>query len=197
MIPQTPRTFSATSLATASGKLVHLGALTKDDIDIRDIAAALAKMCRFNGATRTFYSVAQHSVLVADMLYDDPVAACYGLLHDAHEAYVGDITRPCRVLIELMASEDLVEHICNNAQQAIHRALGLAWPVPISIRAKVKHADDTALATEFRDLIEGDPPVGLPTAWPRPITRTLPWDKAEDLFMERFLQVLPAARAAA
>lgn len=197
MIPQTPRTFSATSLATASGKLVHLGALTKDDIDIRDIAAALAKMCRFNGATRTFYSVAQHSVLVADMLYDDPVAACYGLLHDAHEAYVGDITRPCRVLIELMASEDLVEHICNNAQQAIHRALGLAWPVPISMLAKVKHADDAALSTEFRDLIEGDPPVGLPTAWPRPITRTLSWDKAEDLFMDRFNRLLPAARAAA
>lgn len=197
MIPQTPRTFSATSLATASGKLVHLGALTKDDIDIRDIAAALAKMCRFNGATRTFYSVAQHSVLVADMLYDDPVAACYGLLHDAHEAYVGDITRPCRVLIELMASEDLVEHICNNAQQAIHRALGLAWPVPISMRAKVKHADDAALSTEFRDLIEGDPPVGLPTAWPRPITRGLAWDKAEDLFMERYHRLLPAARAAA
>lgn len=194
---QTPRTFALNSLATASGRLVHLGAMAREDIGIRDIAASLSKLCRFSGATRTFYSVAQHSVLVADMLYDDPIAACYGLLHDAHEAYVGDITRPLRVLIETMAGEDLVSHICNDAQRAIHSSLGLAWPVPISIAAKVRHADDVALATEFRDLMEGDPPVGLPTAWPRAITRTLSWDKAEDQFMDRFNALLPAARAAA
>lgn len=56
-----------------------------EDIDIRDVAHHLSLICRFNGAGRAFYSLAQHSCLVADTL--DAPLKLWGLLHDAAEAY--------------------------------------------------------------------------------------------------------------
>lgn len=61
------------------------------DIDIRDIAHALSQLCRYNGHTAAFYSVAQHSVVVSHLADAHPL---WGLLHDAAEAYVGDMTAP-------------------------------------------------------------------------------------------------------
>ena len=71
----------------------------KDDICIEDIAHALANINRFNGATKRPISVAQHSVFVARLIGDsyslletDHELGLQGLLHDASEAYLGDVT---------------------------------------------------------------------------------------------------------
>src|SRR5438552_3035736 len=72
-----------------------------DDICIEDIAHSLSMQCRFNGHSKQFYSVAQHSVLIASWWFGDyPKLAKYALLHDASEAYLSDIPRPLKQLPE-------------------------------------------------------------------------------------------------
>jgi len=69
--------------------------------DVRDIAHALSLVCRFGGHSSEFYSVAEHSILVHDLMASlypvaDPIE---GLLHDASEAYIGDLPSPFKGLM--------------------------------------------------------------------------------------------------
>lgn len=65
-----------------------------EDLSIRDIAHHLSLICRYGGAARYHYSVAQHSVLVSQNC--NPQYAKQALLHDAAEAYIGDMVRPLK-----------------------------------------------------------------------------------------------------
>ena len=79
---------------TASGRLVDPFNLRLEDIAIEDIAHSLSMQCRFNGHCARFYSVAEHSVLVSRLVL--PKNRLWGLLHDAQEAYLGDIITPIK-----------------------------------------------------------------------------------------------------
>lgn len=74
--------------------------LTDEDssqVDPIDLAHSLSLINRFNGHTKFPYSVAQHSLLGAKWMLESGESSTYALyflLHDAHEAYLGDITRP-------------------------------------------------------------------------------------------------------
>lgn len=100
---------------TLSGaNIPYTGPLPADLITIDDIAHALSMQCRFNGHTRTFYSVAQHSLNCALAALEhhgvrDANALLAVLLHDAAEAYIGDIIRPYKKLIDdaVSAGEEL------------------------------------------------------------------------------------------
>jgi 5'-deoxynucleotidase YfbR-like HD superfamily hydrolase len=103
---------------------------------VRDIAHALAHLCRFNGHTEHFYSVAQHSLLVARLL--PPELALAGLLHDAQEAYMGDMATPLKQLMP--AYRDMECQI----EAELAAEFGLHHPM----HPLVKEADLTMLATE-------------------------------------------------
>ena len=81
-------------ILTYTGKWVYPYILNEDDINIRDIAHGLACVCRYSGQCSRFYSVAEHSVYVASLVPDAWKLAA--LLHDAPEAYLGDLARPIK-----------------------------------------------------------------------------------------------------
>lgn len=112
-----------------------------DRIDIEDIAHGLAYQCRFNGQTRVFYSVAQHSILVAELVPQK--LRLPALLHDAAEAYLGDMVKPLKGLFpEFSVLESRVLDL-----------IGLRFGVRLGEEAAIKRADLVMLATEKRDLM--------------------------------------------
>lgn len=68
-----------------------------EDVDLLDIAASLARQARYNGHTARFYSVAEHSLLISRAVPAE--FALWGLMHDAAEAYLGDVITPVKRLI--------------------------------------------------------------------------------------------------
>lgn len=87
-------------VATASGNVLSLLNPKAGDVDIDSVARALSHLCRYTGDVVSFYSVAQHSVHVAQTLrYRGPRVALAGLLHDCAEAYMGDISYPVQVAL--------------------------------------------------------------------------------------------------
>lgn len=126
-----------------SGKMFQPGDMTPDMVDIRDVGAALSKICRFGGHTLRFYSVAEHSILVSKLVMrhtNNKELALHGLLHDAHEAYIGDFPSPLKKRFPELKT------ISNQAEQAVYKALGL----PKKLDPIIKQCDLEALALEVR-----------------------------------------------
>lgn len=88
---------SPTSIQVGAGRYFDIADPCPADITIDDIALSISRECRFGNFTRSFYSVAQHSVNVSAQLRAmgaDREVQLIGLLHDAHEAYIGDVPSP-------------------------------------------------------------------------------------------------------
>jgi hypothetical protein len=143
---------------TYKGHRVELLTPTADSITFEDIARSLSRQARFNGHTKGAhpYSVAQHSVWVA--LYIEhhyqtaPAVTLQALLHDAHEAYIGDIATPVK-WIGTVGTE--LKPATAALQSAIHTALNCPMPTPHTARL-IKHADEIALAVEAHHLLPSD-----------------------------------------
>lgn len=155
------------------------------EIEIEDIAQSLAKQCRFNGHTKVFYSVAQHSVYVSEQ-FDDVETALWGLLHDAAEAYTGDCVRPIKKTLrdDFKLDWDVFE---TPIMQAVAKRYQLTLPMPEAIH----HADAVLLATEKRDVLNPqkfpwgplpEPLVGRIEGWS--------WPDAYRLFTWRFNRLM-------
>ena len=148
---------------------------------IEDIAHGLSMLCRYVGQCRDFYSVAEHSLLVSDMVPEHAFAA---LMHDAAEAFVGDITRPLK---QMLPQFKRIEH-------QVEEAIALRFGVPRPMPAAVKRADLAVLAAEQDQLM----PPGT-SHWaveagiqPAPIhVRSLSPREAKEAFLSRFEELRP------
>ena len=119
----------------ASGKSFDFLDPHGSDFDIDDIAHGLANVCRYTGQCRAFYSVAEHSILVADTAEGFAYEA---LLHDAAEAFIGDITRPFKQLLPDY----------RRIEAAVEDAIIERFEMDRRFREVVKRADLRVLAAE-------------------------------------------------
>ena len=134
-----------------------------------DVAHALSQINRFCGHARRPYSVAEHSLLVLDIvehLFAPASVHCRmaALMHDAHEAYIGDLSTPAKHAIG--EGWALLEH-------RVERALRRAWALhgaAYEYRAAIKQADLIALATERAQLMPASPTLWQSLVHVQPVT---------------------------
>lgn len=132
---------------TSTGQFVDLLNPSPDTIKLVDIAGHLSRLPRFSGAEA--YSVADHSVWVAEYLYlrtQSARIALQGLFHDAHEAYTGDITTPVKRLPDVNAAIVAM-------QARLQIAIVVALDLPPDMPSIVEEADQQALAMEVEWLL--------------------------------------------
>lgn len=126
-------------------------------ITVADIAHSLARICRYGGRCHTFYSVAQHSVHVAHLVAEDrPDLAMHGLLHDAAEAYLGDVVQPLKQHLRFVGPWGSIsfQEVESQLERHIRGQLGLR-ELTAPEAAYVKAADREAFAQEAKGLMGG------------------------------------------
>ena len=119
-------------ILTNSAKPISLVRPRADLVTPEDIVHSLAHICRFNGHCKHHYSVAQHSLLVASIVPDEDQLPA--LLHDAAEAYVGDMVQPLKRLLKETAASttDAWLLTCTSLGLDRHRASKAAATFTIS-----------------------------------------------------------------
>jgi len=133
-------------MTTFTGKQIDILHPTPNDIDIRDIAHGLSLLCRFSGQCDEFYSVAEHSLL-ASSLVDNVKNKKAALLHDAAEAYIGDLITPVKKIA------DFYRNVESKFNGCIKKALKID-PVFPSI---IKDVDNRMFKLEVKHLLPNHP----------------------------------------
>lgn len=149
-----------------------------DQIDIRDIAHALAAVPRYAGMTASPLSVAQHSVILSHLV--SPENALWALLHDASEAYLGDVPRPLKRLPAMAAYRD--------AEMRLMAAVASHFGLPLPEPAEVKKLDGRMIPTEAAQVFTRRHPDWHNRVDPIPgvVIRCQRPPIAERLFLKRF-----------
>lgn len=180
------------------------------DIRIEDIGHSLAQINRYTGHACRPYSVAEHSLLVADIAAAAemrPVVQLAALMHDAHEAYVGDVSSPVKLVVG-----DAWHTFEDIHADAVRRHFGLRSTFAAQAPA-LRLFDLQALATERRDIssyraginlpwpvIDTPGREVLPVAWvnlSHPARASMNWMHWRDEFLRRFVDLRQAVSAEA
>lgn len=114
-------------------------------VRIEDIANSLSKLCRYTGHSNAFYSVAEHSIRVSEMVPEQH--SLRGLLHDATEAYVGDMSFP------LKHQPSMAPYL--EVEAAVWRAICTRFGLSNDDPWEVKAADRECCRQEGTQLIAG------------------------------------------
>lgn len=173
-IPNAPRI--GDWMHTATGKKFWPYDPRPEDVHLLDIAAHLSKICRFNGACDFHYSVAQHSVYVSHQV--PPEYALAALMHDAPEAYTGDIHRPFK---RGLANIKQIE-------ERIWFAVATRFSLPLRLPLEVKYADEALLKAENAQIMRPGEAWTYRYDVPPADVRISQWtpDHAREAFISRF-----------
>ena len=124
-------------IQTFSGKKLDPLNPQPQSLDIESIVHALTNVCRWGGHCKIHWSVAQHSILVSDILrhqgHSEEIQF-WGLMHDAAEAYLGDVCRPVKKRIGFEKYESpllkvILRHVANlsgEIPEVVHQADNIA-----------------------------------------------------------------------
>lgn len=171
-----------TYIQTYSGNKFDYTTYTEDDFYIEDIAHSLSRTCRFNGHCEDFYSVAEHCYLMSYLV--DLEHAKEALLHDASEAYIGDIPSPLKKFIK-----DAIVPIEDKIIETVFNKYGLTFP----FSEQVKNADLEMLYWEYQLYIRKSSEVRWDTleglSFPierKPNFKSWTPQQAKEKFLERF-----------
>jgi hypothetical protein len=159
-----------TMIQTYTGRFIDPLDPDPEQINTLDICHHLSQMCRFAGATREFYSVAEHSCRVFDfikwMSFDNPNILKWAILHDAPEAYLLDLPAPVK------QSKDM--SLFREIEKSLMWAICERFNLPREEPQEVYYADKSLLVTEQRDLM---PPGSYSQNGFKPLDKRIsPWN---------------------
>ena len=174
-------------IITYTGKKFYHLATTPDMVDIRDIAHSLSMLCRWTGHTKYHYSVAQHSWYASHLVA--PEFALAALLHDASEAYLGDMNRPLK---HFTAAGPAYCEIEERVERVIFKKFGLPYPMSPEVKAadiQMLYAEKAQLmnvteATKYESKKWGTDETEAPITIHRWTPR-----RAEKVFLKRFAEL--------
>lgn len=182
-------------ITTYSGLIVDPAELRPEHVLLQDIGHSLSMQCRFTGHTREFYSVAEHSVYVAQEVWrrgGSALLVCSALMHDACEAYVGDMARPVKDRGDMAEFQEMER--C--AQHVIAFKYGLERPD----HPEIVRADEAALRMEQEHLMWGagaeEGPDLMSSSLREKGPLCLPPGEAKALFLSVLVSALPLTQCA-
>jgi uncharacterized protein len=185
--PAAPAIRHSAWIQTASGIAFDLCNPQPEAVNFKiDVAEPLGRLARFVGQTQSgIYSVAQHCVIGADQLFHEtgnPKLAAAFLLHDAHEAYLGDIASPVSAALAAYVGacgeadakrrgidadagkraarwscEAGLSYLKQSVDAAVFAAADIDFPLSTEAQVEVKHMDLRMLATERKHLLSRSP----------------------------------------
>lgn len=171
-------------LLTHSGIQYQLQNPHPGQVRISDIAHSLSHVCRWGGHTKHLYSVAQHSVLISHLFRDKDIAL-QALLHDATEAYLGDIPRPLKRLLGKVYSD---------LEEAHNRAIMDKFSLPHELHPSIKEVDNQITVDE-RGVLFACPVSEMDHEFKRGVPNAAfdmsHWrpEQAKHLFVQRYLDL--------
>lgn len=163
-------------VTTFSGRVVNVKNPSPDMFAIEDIALSLSNLCRYVGHVKPFYSVAEHCFLVSLNCGDDPIDQLWGLLHDAPESVLGDLSSTIKHLPELTAFRLM--------ERRIMASICLRFGLPVHEPGIVKTVDTAIRVNEqmkLRGIRSGSDRAALPAT----IHGWAP-ARAESMFLKQF-----------
>jgi len=137
---------------TETGKKIDFLKIDPEEINLEDVAIGLSNTCRFAGQLDRFYSVAEHSILVSMLVEKLMPVELNGVIesafmHDAAEAYLGDVPTPLKVLCPGF----------RKIEEAFESAVGCRFGLTIGFRHPMIKEADMMLFEAERELFRGVP----------------------------------------